>query len=133
GQYGICCTSDDYIRLPDDRAFDAMDETQRCKDFHALFFHELIHWTGVKHRLNRNMGARRHDRDFMIEEIIAEFGAAFLLADLEINSVPSPLHAIFVAEQMRHGAIEKRTVTMAIRRASRAAQYITAFEALHLV
>jgi antirestriction protein ArdC len=46
--------------------------------YYATLFHELIHWTGAKHRLNRDLITRFGNPQYAAEELVAELGAAFL-------------------------------------------------------
>ena len=48
--------------------------------YYSTLFHELIHASGHKSRLNRNFGAGFGDELYSKEELIAEMGAAFLCA-----------------------------------------------------
>jgi antirestriction protein ArdC len=54
----------------------------------ATLLHELTHWSGAPHRLNRTFGTRFGDNDYAVEELVAELGAAFLCADLGIANEP---------------------------------------------
>jgi antirestriction protein ArdC len=46
--------------------------------YYATLFHELVHWTGHKTRLNRDFAGRFGTVDYGTEELVAELGAAFL-------------------------------------------------------
>lgn len=47
--------------------------------------HETTHWTRAPSRLERDFGRKRWgDEGYAIEELVAEIGAAFLAADLNI-------------------------------------------------
>jgi antirestriction protein ArdC len=48
--------------------------------YYSTFFHELVHSTGHKSRLNRTFGDRFGDELYSKEELVAEMGAAFLCA-----------------------------------------------------
>jgi len=49
-----------------------------AEGYYATLFHELIHWTGHKTRLDRK-------EDYADEELVAEFGAAFTCAGLGVT------------------------------------------------
>jgi antirestriction protein ArdC len=69
----------DYIQLPPREAF------SKAHEFYGVASHELIHWSGAVHHLNRlNRLARFGDESYAVEELIAELGRAFLLAELGI-------------------------------------------------
>lgn len=49
-------------------------------DYYATLFHEEIHATGIKKRLDREPHVRRFDKAYCFEELMAELGSAFLCA-----------------------------------------------------
>ena len=55
-----------------------MSETIALTSCYATLVHELTHWTGAKHRLDREFGKRFGDQAYAAEELVAEIGAAFL-------------------------------------------------------
>jgi len=59
--------------------------------YYATVFHELVHWTGHKTRLDRllsySFDARIGNSDYAFEELVAEFGQAFLCAELGVYGV----------------------------------------------
>lgn len=69
----------DFIQLPPKEAF------SKAHEFYGVLAHELTHWTGHKSRLDRlNRLARFGDESYAVEELVAELGSAFLLAELGI-------------------------------------------------
>ena len=69
----------DFIQMPPKAAF------EKAHEFYGVLAHELTHWTGAKHRLNRlNKFARFGSESYAVEELVAEIGSAFLLAELGI-------------------------------------------------
>lgn len=69
---------DDKIDMPDKRAFD------NAQDYYSVLFHELIHSTGHKSRLNRVMKGDKDTKEYAFEELVAEFGASYLCAEAGI-------------------------------------------------
>jgi len=65
--------SDDYVSLPVISEFNSQEE------YYITLFHELIHATGHPERLNRSFIDRGKEGE-IIEELIAELGAAYLAA-----------------------------------------------------
>lgn len=86
--------------------------------------HELIHWSGAKHRLDRQLQNRFASRAYAAEELIAELGAAFLLAKLKLASVPHPDHANYIASWISLLRDDPRAIFTAAAHASRAADYL---------
>jgi antirestriction protein ArdC len=56
------------------------------EQYYSTAFHELCHWTGAKHRLNRDFTGKYRDAKYSFEEIVAELGAAFVCAHLGIKA-----------------------------------------------
>jgi antirestriction protein ArdC len=79
GEYASYSPKYDFIQMPPKELFKEIHE------FYGTLTHELIHWTGHKSRLNRlNKLARFGNESYAIEELIAELGSSFLLAELDI-------------------------------------------------
>lgn len=73
----------DCVNMPSLERFFSLEE------YYGTFFHELVHSTGHKNRLNRNLGNFFDSSDeYSKEELIAEIGSAFLsnLAGIEAKS-----------------------------------------------
>ncbi|RWI37040.1 MAG: DUF1738 domain-containing protein [Mesorhizobium sp.] len=64
---------------------------------YSVLFHEGLHATGAKHRLDRDLSGRFGSEAYATEEIIADSGAAMILADLSISSRPRPDHAAYIS------------------------------------
>ncbi len=74
-------TSDE-VRIPDLKYFFNSDA------YYSAFFHELIHSTGAKHRLNRfELDQFSNEKSYSREELVAELGASYLctIAGIEPN------------------------------------------------
>ncbi len=69
----------DSIGMPAREAFD------NPETFYSTSFHELVHWTGSKDRLDRNHKGRFGGEDYAFEELVAEIGSAFLCAEHKID------------------------------------------------
>jgi antirestriction protein ArdC len=73
----------DSISLPEKTAF------KSTAAYYCTLFHEVIHSTGAKHRLNREGVAdeiRFASNSYCLEELTAEIGAAFLCAKASIDN-----------------------------------------------
>ncbi|RWI30829.1 MAG: DUF1738 domain-containing protein [Mesorhizobium sp.] len=68
---------------------------------YSVLFHEGLHATGAKHRLNRELSGRFGSEAYAMEEIIADSGAAMILADLSISSRPRPDHAAYISSWLK--------------------------------
>ena len=55
-------------------------------EYWSSMFHEMTHSTAAKHRLNRDMKGYKHDKHaYSEEELVAEMGACFMMADLGVE------------------------------------------------
>lgn len=110
----------DSITMPLPEQFpEALDWTRICA-------HELGHWTGAKHRLDRQFGARFGDHAYAMEELVAEMSAAFTCASLGIE--PAVRHADYLASWLKVLRADKKAVVQAASKASKASEYILAGE-----
>lgn len=124
GDQAYYVPSADYIQMPDERLFAAEDEAQRTEDYYAVLFHELTHWAGAPHRLNRELHKRFGDRTYAMEELVAELGSAFLCGALSITPIPRPDHAGYIAHWLEAMKADKRAIFTAAARAGEAASYL---------
>ncbi len=109
--------STDNIYLPDRQRFTS------SHDFYATAFHELTHWTQAKHRLNRKRISDKEREDYAFEELIAELGAAFLMAGIGIDG-ENTQHESYIAHWLTALRNDKRYLFKAAAAASKAHQYI---------
>jgi len=109
----------DYIRMPSFEAF--MD----AGSYYATLAHEVTHWTKHPSRLDREFGRKKWgDEGYAEEELVAELGAAFLCADLELTLQPREDHAAYIAQWLTVLQNDKRAIFRAAAHAQRAADYI---------
>lgn len=106
----------DEIRLPE-RYFFA-----DAANFYATGLHELVHWSGGKKRLNREMKGKFGCADYAEEELVAELGSAFLMADLGIAGEVQ--HESYIASWLKAVKNDKRYVFKAASAASKAHRYL---------
>ena len=110
----------DRVTMPHLSQFESADE------YYATLFHELVHGSGAKHRLNR-FGEVEGDRfeQYSFEELVAEFGAAFLcgFAGIENRSTEA-LQASYIEGWARVFKQDNRILLRAASAAQRAADYI---------
>lgn len=111
---------DDYIEMPGIKRFIDTPTSSASQAYASTILHELVHWVGAKHRLNRFGDGLKHE-DVATEELVAEIGAAFLCADLGVESVPRPDHAAYVAHWLRLLKNDTRAIFAASRLANQAA------------
>ena len=86
--------------------------------------HELTHWTGPKHRLDREFGKRFGDAAYAAEELVAEIGSAFLCAELGITQDTRADHAQYLAQWLKLLKDDPRAIFTAAAKASQAVVYL---------
>jgi antirestriction protein ArdC len=109
----------DFIRVPPPQAyFEAVN-------WHRTVNHELSHWVGAEHRLNRNLSGSFGSKTYAFEELIAEISGAYVCAVLGI--VPTVRHADYVGSWLEVLREDNRAIVRAASAASKAADYLLAF------
>ncbi|MCS3607430.1 ArdC family protein [Erwinia rhapontici] len=116
GQNAFFQPSTDEIWLPERYLF------SDAANFCATGLHELIHWSGAKSRLNREMKGKFGSEDYAFEELIAELGSAFLVADLGIAGEVQ--HESYIASWLKALKNDKRYIFKAASAASKAHRYL---------
>ncbi|PWC17130.1 DNA primase [Brenneria roseae subsp. roseae] len=116
GQNAFFMPSTDEIWLPERRLF------SDAANFYATGLHELVHWSGAKNRLNREMKGKFGSEEYAFEELIAELGNAFLMADLGI--VGEVQHQSYIASWLKALKNDKRYIFKAASVASKAHRYL---------
>ncbi|WP_232627660.1 ArdC family protein [Methylobacterium sp. Leaf118] len=113
----------DTIRMPPRSAF------RSAEGYAGTLAHELVHWTGAPpHRLARDLTGRFGRRAYAAEELIAELGAAFVLADLGLARTSHPDHAAYLASWLPRLTTDPRALATAAAAGSRAADYLAALQ-----
>lgn len=121
--------SEDRIQIPFAADFIGSPSATAQETFYMTILHELAHWSGAEHRLNRVKGKRFADRDYCFEELIAEMSAAFSCARLGVATTPRPDHAQYIDQYLRLMKADKRAIFAAATAASAATDFLMAFEA----
>lgn len=109
---------EDYVQLP------ALEQFKDAPGYYSTAFHELVHWTGHKSRLNRHEDKRGFfgDPTYAFEELVAEFGAAFLCAEFGIEN--EDRHHGYLDSWLKLLKEDNRAVVRAAGKASKAVTYL---------
>ena len=118
GQKAFYRPSTDEITMPERSRF------ANAKDFYSVILHELTHWTGAKHRLNRDFSGRFGSEAYAFEELIAELGSAFLNSEIGFISSQIPDHASYIDSWLKVLKNDKRAIFTAASQASKAHSFI---------
>ncbi|HAS0829216.1 MULTISPECIES: ArdC family protein [Enterobacteriaceae] len=116
GQNAFFQPSTDEVWLPERHLF------SDAANFYATGLHELVHWSGGKKRLNREMKGKFGSADYAKEELVAELGSAFLMADLGIDGEVQ--HESYIASWLKALKNDKRYIFKAASAASKAHCYL---------
>lgn len=108
----------DYIQMPPFEAF--FDPIA----YYSTLAHEATHWSGHKSRLDRDLKGRFGSESYAAEELIAELGAAFIAADLELAPDPRPENAAYIQSWLKVLREDNRAIFTASSHAQRAADFM---------
>ncbi len=108
----------DVVQLPVPEAF------ENAESYAAIKAHELTHWTSHRTRLDRQLGKRFGDDAYAAEELIAEMGAAFLCAKLDITPDVREDHASYLAHWLKVLRGDSRAIFTAAGKAQQACDYL---------
>ena len=120
GERAFYAPEPDYIQVPPQPAF------REQINYYRTCFHELGHWTGHPSRLDRDQSGRFGSHPYAREELVAEMASAFVCASLSI--MPTVRHADYLANWLEVLREDNRAIFRAASLASKAAEFILAFE-----
>jgi antirestriction protein ArdC len=110
----------DHVQMPPFEAF------RDAESYYGTLAHELTHWTKHQIRLDREFGRKRFgDEGYAMEELVAELGAAFLSADLDLTPEVRSDHAAYIANWLTVLKNDKRAIFTAASYAQRAADFLS--------
>ena len=120
GDRAFYSPSGDFIQVPPQPAF--FEQI----NFYRTCYHELSHWSGAKHRLNRDLSGSFGSKSYGREELVAEMASAFICASL--NIIPTVRHADYLASWLEIIREDNRAIFRAASQASKAADFILSFQ-----
>jgi len=119
GDSAFYAPSRDLIRCPAAERFDSHE------DFFSTMYHEGVHRTGHKSRLDR-----KHDYSEKTgrarEELVAELGAAMICCEIGLTDTPREDHASYIHSWIQLLQDDKNAIFKASREASAAVEYMLA-------
>jgi antirestriction protein ArdC len=109
----------DFVQMPPFETF------RDPESYYATRGHETVHWTRHPSRLAREFGRKRFgDEGYAMEELVAELGAAFLCADLDLTPEVRDDHAAYIASWIKVLKNDKRAIFTAASHAQRAVDFL---------
>lgn len=116
--------SGDYIQVP------CREQYQEANEFYSTLFHEMIHSTGHKSRLNRlttGADARFGSQVYSKEELCAELGSAIILNQLGIETPQTFKNsAAYIQNWLQVLKNDNKFIVSAASKAEKAVNYIIA-------
>lgn len=111
----------DHVNVPSKRSF------PKIHDFYNVLFHELVHSTGHKERLDREgitnfdkFGSERYSK----EELVAEIGASMLCGIVEIENKTIDNSASYIQSWLKALKNDKTLIVKASQQAQKASDFI---------
>jgi antirestriction protein ArdC len=118
-----------YVPSTDNIHMPCIDFFRDSESYYATLAHEVTHWTKHEKRLNRDFGRKRFgDEGCAMEELVAELGAAFLAADLELTPQLRVEHAAYIGSWIKVLKLDKRAIFTAASHAQRAADFLNGLQ-----
>lgn len=112
----------DYIQVP------CKEQYQNIEEFYSTLFHEIVHSTGHKSRLDRKDikdCLYKGDENYSKEELTAELGSAFLINMLDIETEKSFRNSsAYIQSWLRVLKNDTHFIVSASSRAEKAVKYI---------
>lgn len=113
----------DRIELPD------RDKFHSAQAYLSTRAHETCHWTSHPSRLARDFGAVRWgDEGYSMEELVAELGAAFTMAELGLIPAIREDHAPYIAHWLTVLKRDNNAILTAAAKASDALEFMSKFQ-----
>jgi len=121
GSQACYMPAQDKVKMPNPRTF-FEDEK-----YYSTLFHELVHSTGHRSRLNRHEKFPNHQfgsKDYSQEELVAEMGAAYLCGICGIENLTIDNSAAYIESWLKKLKSDNKFVIMAASYAQKAVDYI---------
>ncbi|MER8403091.1 zincin-like metallopeptidase domain-containing protein [Mesorhizobium sp. M1348] len=112
--------SADRVHLPSFSSF------RDAASHYSVLFHEGLHATAAKHRLDRDLSGRFGSEAYAMEEIIAQVGSSMILADLGIVAGPRPDDASYISSWLKVLRNDSSAIFTAASKAQQAADWMHA-------
>jgi antirestriction protein ArdC len=110
----------DFIQMP---AFGAFRENVA---YYSTLAHEHTHYTAKDNRCDRQLGKRFGDMAYAAEELVAELGAAFVLAQLGLSTEPREDHSQYLDSWLKVLKADSKAIFTAASRAQYATDWLVA-------
>lgn len=115
----------DYISLPETISFLNTKEATATQNYYSTLLHELAHWTGAPHRLDRDKAKTKSEQfKYAFEELVAELASAMLTAQFGIDQQPRADHAQYIKSWLQALKNDNKFIFQASAHAAKAVDYL---------
>lgn len=108
----------DRVEMPGREYFKATSTSSATDAYYSTLAHEYVHATLHANRLDRNMGS------YALEELVAEIGAAMVMAHLGLNNTVREDHIKYVKSWLKELTDDKKAVVTAGSKAQKALDWM---------
>lgn len=113
------CVNTDTVTTP------LLTQFGSVESYYGTVFHELVHSTGAKGRLERKLDGSYGSKEYAREELIAEIGSAMICSHLEMDTLENISNqAAYIAYWKERLASDPYLFVSAAGRAEKAARFI---------
>ncbi len=117
-----------YAPLADKISVPPINDYPNPNEYYSTMFHEMVHSTGHKERLNREGVARDQiafgDELYSKEELVAEMGAAMLCGVAGIDNHTLEMNSSYIQSWLRKLKEDKKLIVTAAGQAQKASDFI---------
>ena len=121
----------DFIQMPPRELFTGTATSTPTESYESTRLHELGHWAHAGHRLAFDTGSRFGSNTYAFFELVAEIGAAFLCAELEITNTPRTDHAQYCSHWLEILKGDTKAIFSAAALATRTVDYLLGLQPEH--
>jgi antirestriction protein ArdC len=120
GNRAFYSVNGDFIQMPPLVAF------RENISYYSTLAHEHTHFTAKDNRCDRQLGKRFGDMAYAAEELIAELGAAFVLAQLGLSTEAREDHAQYLSSWIKVLKADSKAIFTAASKAQHATDWMIA-------
>jgi len=118
----------DKINMPDPESFKDSKDGTASDNYYSVIFHEIVHASGHKSRLDRINMSKFGSPDYAFEELIAELGSAMCCATTGIENTVREDHSKYIKNWLKALKDDKKFIFTASSHAQKAVDYLYSFQ-----
>jgi antirestriction protein ArdC len=116
-----------YVPSQDRIVMPKADQFKTTEGFCGVLAHEVSHWSGAPHRLNRDLSGRFGNRAYALEELVAETSSALTCIAAGVIPEPRPESAKYLNNWIEAMREDKRIIVSIFSKAQAATDFILEF------